>query len=160
MARSTIRVLLCSTRAGTRSPVLGDLAAPEGLLGELRGRDSSPRRSNGSAYGGGWYGYVEKDLRTLLGRPVRGRYSRRYCGGGDLAACRQSLWTVIRQSVDALAAAQGPDPAAWRSDAIEERIDFQPGLLGPQNTMRWTNRPTLHQLMEFTAHRPLGGRRG
>ena len=93
-------------------PVLGDLAAPGGLLGQLVGRDNSPRTSNGSAYGGGWYGYVDKDLRTLLGKPVRGRYSRVYCGAGDLAACRASLWAVIQQGADALAAAQGPDPAA------------------------------------------------
>jgi acyl-homoserine lactone acylase PvdQ len=134
-------------------PVLGDLAASGGLLGQLRGRDSSPRRANGSAYGGGWYGYVKKDLRSLLGRRVRGPYSRRYCGGGSLDACRQSLWAVIEQSADALAAAQGADPNAWRSDATAERIEFVPGLLGEQNTMRWTNRPTLHLLMEFRGHR-------
>jgi hypothetical protein len=94
---------------------------------------------------------VDKDLRTLLGKPVRGRYSRVYCGGGDLAACRASLWAVIQQGADALAAAQGPDPAAWRSDATEERITFPPGVLG--QTMRWTNRPTFQQLMEFNGHR-------
>ena len=134
-------------------PVLGDLAAQGGLLGQLQGRDNSPRRGNGGAYGGGWYGYVEKDLRSLLGRRVRGAYSRRYCGGGNLDACRQSLWAVIQQSADALAAAQGTDPAAWRSDATQERIEFVPGLLGQENTMRWTNRPTLHLLMEFDGHR-------
>ena len=134
-------------------PVLGDLAAPDGLLGQLQRRDESPRTRNGSSYGGGWYGYVSKDLRSLLGRPVKGPYSRRYCGNGDLAACRASLWTVIQQSADALAAAQGPDPNAWRTDATEERIEFSPGLLGPANTMRWTNRPTMQQLMEFKGHR-------
>ena len=89
----------------------------------------------------------------MLGRPVKGPYSRRYCGNGDLAACRASLWAVIQQSADALAAAQGPDPNAWRTDATEERIEFSPGLLGPENTMRWTNRPTMQQLMEFKGHR-------
>jgi acyl-homoserine lactone acylase PvdQ len=133
-------------------PVLGDLAASGGLLGQLIGRDDSPRTSNGSSYGGGWYGYVDKDLRSLLGKRVRGPYSRPYCGGGDLAACRASLWAVIQQGTDALAGTQGADPAAWRSDATEERIAFVPGLLG--QTMRWTNRPTLHQLMEFDGHRP------
>ena len=52
-----------------------------------------------------------------------------------------------------LEAAQGADPNAWRSDATRERIEFTPGLLGPQNTMRWANRPTMHQLMEFRGHR-------
>ena len=132
-------------------PVLGDLAAPGGLLGQLIGRDNSPRTSNGSAYGSGWYGYVDKDLRSLLGEPVRGAYSRRYCGNGDLAACRASLWTVIQSSADALAASKGTDPNAWRADATGERITFVPGVL--PDTMRWTNRPTFHLLMEFDGHR-------
>jgi len=134
-------------------PVLGDLAARGGPLGQLLTRDGSPRTSNGSAYGNGWYGYLEKDLRSLLGQPVKGPYSRRYCGSGDPSACRASLWSVIQQSAADLAAAQGPDPAAWRSDATAERIQFVPGLLGDQNTMRWTNRSTLQQLMEFSGHR-------
>jgi acyl-homoserine lactone acylase PvdQ len=133
------------------SPVLGDLAAPGGLLGQLETRDQSPRTANGSAYDDGWYGYVDKDLRTLLGEPVSGPYSRRYCGNGDLAACRASLWAAIQSSADALAGSQGTDPNAWRSDATAERITFTPGVLG--RTMRWANRPTLHQLMEFDGHR-------
>jgi acyl-homoserine lactone acylase PvdQ len=132
-------------------PVLGDLAAPGGLLGRLVPRDDSPRNKNGSAYGSGWYGYVEKDLRSLLGDRVRGAYSRRYCGNGDLAACRASLWAVIQSSADALAASQGTDPNAWRADATAERIGFRPGLI--PETLRWTNRPTFQQLMEFDGHR-------
>jgi acyl-homoserine lactone acylase PvdQ len=138
--------------AAVLRPVVGDLADdPNGLLRQRQRQDQSPRTSNGSSYGGGWYGYVSKDLRSLLGRPVKGPYSRRYCGNGDLAACRASLWAVIKQSADALAATQGNNPGAWRADATQERIDFMPGLLG--STMRWTNRPTLHQLMEFSGHR-------
>ena len=41
----------------------------------------------GSSYGGGWYGYVDEDLRALLGGP-RG-FSTHYCGNGDLDACRR-----------------------------------------------------------------------
>jgi acyl-homoserine lactone acylase PvdQ len=133
------------------TPVLGDLAAPGGLLEQLQGRDDSPRTSNGSSYGSGWYGYVDKGLRNLLGDRVRGAYSRRYCGNGDLAACRASLWAVIQSSADALAASLGTDPNAWRADATAERITFTPGVL--PDTMRWANRPTLHQLMEFDGHR-------
>ncbi len=132
-------------------PVLGDLAAPSGLFSQLVTRDDSPRNQNGSSYGSGWYGYVEKDLRSLLGERVRGAYSRRYCGNGDLAACRASLWSVIQSSADALAASQGTDPNAWRADATAERIRFRPGVL--TETMRWTNRSTFQLLMEFEGHR-------
>jgi hypothetical protein len=58
---------------------------------------------------------------------------------------------VIQASADALATSQGTDPTAWRSDATGERITFVPGVL--TDTMRWTNRPTFHLLMEFDGHR-------
>ena len=48
--------------------VLGPVLGPE-LLGELKsieGVDNGPN-SGGSSFGSGWYGYVQKDLRDLLG---------------------------------------------------------------------------------------------
>ncbi|MGI8558079.1 MAG: penicillin acylase family protein [Solirubrobacteraceae bacterium] len=102
---------------------------------------------------GGWQGYVYKDLRTELGDRVRGRYSRRYCGHGNVHACAVSLWGAIDAAGNSLQAAQGPDPAAWRADATRERIKFIPGLL--PYTMRYTNRPTgIQQVITFTSHRP------
>jgi acyl-homoserine lactone acylase PvdQ len=130
--------------------VLGPLTAD---LARIVTRDNAAN-PRGSAYGSGWYGYVDKDLRSLLGRPVRGPFHRRYCGGGDLAACRASLWGAVKAAADSLAAEQGADPALWRSSANAERIVFQPGLLGPANTMRWTNRPTFQQVVSFRGHRP------
>lgn len=133
-------------------PVLGPLTAD---LAAMVQRDDAAN-SLGSSYGSGWYGYVDKDLRAQLGRRVRGRYSRRYCGAGDLSACRASLWAAVKAAADELAAEQGPDPAAWRADATAERIVFRPGLLGAGTTMRWTNRPTFQQVATFRGHRPRG----
>ena len=48
------------------APVLGPLV---GDLEKFEISDDSPARG-GSSYLEGWYSYVEKDLRTLLGRPV------------------------------------------------------------------------------------------
>ena len=42
----------------------------------------------GSSYQGPWFGYVRKDLRTLLGGKVKGRYGKVYCGKGSLKRCR------------------------------------------------------------------------
>ncbi len=131
------------------TPVLGPLTAD---LARIIGRDNAPG-PRGSAYGSGWYGYVDKDLRNLLGRKVDGRFSRRYCGGGNLTVCRASLWAAVKQAADGLAAIQGAIPAAWRSNANAERIVFLPGLLGASNTMRWTNRPTFQQVISFAGHR-------
>ncbi|MGH2845732.1 MAG: hypothetical protein ACRDL0_06880, partial [Thermoleophilaceae bacterium] len=63
------------------------------------------------------------------------------------------LWAAIEAAGAELAAAQGPDPSAWRADAGRERITFLPGVL--PYTMRYTNRPTgIQQVIEFRGHRP------
>lgn len=129
-------------------PVLGDLL---GQFESLNGIDNKPG-PGGSSFGGGWYSYIDKDLRTQLGEKVKAPYSRKYCGGGDVAACRAALWAAIGTAVDTLTTAQGADPAAWRSDATKERIKFPPGLL--PDTMRWTNRPTFQQAISYNGHRP------
>ncbi len=129
------------------TPVLGPLRDE---LARLQRRDNPPYRANGSAFGDGWYGYIDKDLRTLLGRKVHRPFNLRYCGRGSLAACRSSLWAALQRSVDSLARTQGADPAAWRSDATKERIRFLPGLI--PNTMRWSNRPTFQQVIRFARH--------
>ena len=95
----------------------------------------------------GWSGYVDKDLRTLLGDDVEGRFSRSYCGNGDLDACRNDLWAALKRNVDRFAAERGPNPRLWLQDANRERITFTPGLL--PDTMRYSNRPTFQQVVEF-----------
>jgi acyl-homoserine lactone acylase PvdQ len=128
-------------------PVLGDLTTQ---LAALEAPDNKAN-SGGSSYGSGWYGYVDKDLRSLLGLPVQQPFSRRYCGDGDLAACRDSLWAVLQKVAQDLSAAQGPDPSTWRADATGERITFKPGLIS--QTMRWANRPTFQQVGQYSGHR-------
>jgi hypothetical protein len=108
----------------------------------------------GSSYYAGWWSYVDKDLRALLGKPVRERYATRFCGRGDVAACAASLWSALDAAAAALAQSQGPDPGAWRAPAGPERIRFAPGILA--ETMRGTNRPTFQQLVTFDGHRPRG----
>jgi acyl-homoserine lactone acylase PvdQ len=100
----------------------------------------------------GWHVYMDKDLRTLLGDKVRGRFANRYCGLGSLVRCRTDLWNALEAAGADLAIAQGPDPAAWRADALRERIRFSPGLL--PTTLRYANRPSgVQQVLEFGGHR-------
>ena len=132
--------------------VMGPVLGPQ--LGDLASIMSRDNRANnqGSSYDSGWYGYVDKDLRTLLGRPVAGRFKTRFCGNGDLATCRDSLYAALDQAAleleDELA---NPNPDDWRADAAAERIFFSPGFLG--TTMRWTNRPTFQQAISYSSHR-------
>jgi acyl-homoserine lactone acylase PvdQ len=102
----------------------------------------------------GWHVYMDKDLRTLLGDKVKGKFANRYCGLGNLAQCRADLWAALDAAGNDLAAAQGPDPTLWRSDARRERIQFLPRGLFPI-TIAYTNRPSgVQQVLEFDGHRP------
>src|SRR5207253_672062 len=76
-------------------PALGKhlFAAIDGM-NELVNAPNNSGQHLGSAWQAGWYGYAQKDLRTLLGRHVRGRYSRVYCGRaeeqGEDRACAEA----------------------------------------------------------------------
>ena len=130
------------------TPILGPLVE---RLAALHGTSDDPG-PQGSAFLSGWYGYVQKDLSTLIGTPVRGVFTRSYCGAGVLASCRDALWAALDDAAAELETTQGPDPSSWRSSATKERIVFTPGLLA--DTMRWTNRPTFQQVVSFSGHRP------
>ena len=93
-----------------------------------------PLDSTGSSFYAGWWSYVDKDLRTLLGRSVQGQYGTRFCGRGVVSTCAASLWAALDAAAAELAAAQGSDASAWRADATAERIRFAPGIL--TRTMR------------------------
>ncbi len=109
-------------------PVLSDLDSVQGL-------DSLSGES-----------YVDKDLRTLLDHSdVKGKFALRYCGLGDLATCRTSLWDAIDNALAPIIAAQGSNPNMWRSPSA--RTGFVPGLI--PDTMRAVNRPTFQQVIEF-----------
>jgi acyl-homoserine lactone acylase PvdQ len=99
-----------------------------------------PANPHGSSYYGAWYSYFVRDL---------SQPTPTFCGGGNLERCRASLRAALDAAGDRLAAAQGPDPSQWRSDATRERITF--GFL--PMTARWTNRPTFQQVISFSNHR-------
>ena len=129
------------------TPVLGKPLADQ-LSATLHKRFEAPPDGQFA----GWYQYMDKDLRTLMGEKVRGPFANRYCGAGNIDVCRAALWAALEATGVDLEAAQGPDPNAWRADANAERIKFLPGLL--PFTMRYTNRPTgIQQLIEFNGHR-------
>jgi len=126
-------------------PALGPQAAAlQKVIGKVAGE--------GSGYTGGWISYIDKDLRTLLGQKVKGKFHFRFCGGGNVTACANSLWAALDAAGNELAAAQGPDPSTWRDDANAQRITFLPGLLPIK--IRYTNRPSgIQQVLSFKGHR-------
>lgn len=147
--------------SGNRS-VAHDVLA--GRLGKVLPRriptllDDHPRLGVGSAWNGiAFYGYVNKDLRTLLGRRVEEPYGTAYCGGGRVAACRTTLRTSLREAVARVLAEQ--EVQGVRALTYDKSIDFirssTAGVVGVR-PIDWQNRPTFQQVVELTGHRPHG----
>lgn len=121
-------------------------------LGELRSLFSRWDAPPGGQYSG-WYQYLDRDLRSLLGMKSKAPFRVSYCGAGNKSACRQAIWQGLADAGAELEAEQGTaDPNAWKADAVAERIEFAPGLL--PYTMRYTNRPSgIQQVISFKSHR-------
>jgi acyl-homoserine lactone acylase PvdQ len=120
--------------------------------------DDHPRIGLGSAWNGvAWYGYVSKDLRQVLGRPVTAPYSQTYCGGGDLAACRMQLRASLAAATARILAEQDvTEVSALKYDKREDNIrPVTAGLVGTRQ-IDWQNRPTFQQVVGFSTHRPRG----
>ncbi|MBT2389408.1 penicillin acylase family protein [Streptomyces sp. ISL-1] len=124
--------------------------------------DESPAASHGatgahsgSAFQYGWWGFADKDLRQVLGLPVQGPLAKTYCGGGDLAACRDVLLATLKQAAARPATEVYPADGSckageqWCSDAIIHRA--LGGITHP--AISWQNRPTYQQVAEFPSHR-------
>ncbi|MET7724487.1 penicillin acylase family protein [Streptomyces mirabilis] len=109
----------------------------------------------GSSFQYGWWSYVDKDIRAVLGESVQGGLSQKYCGGGTLSACRDALISTLKTAAG-LTAAQvypGDDQCSagdqWCADSIVQRT------LGgiKHGRITWQNRPTYQQVVEYTSHR-------
>ncbi|MEU9333661.1 penicillin acylase family protein [Streptomyces sp. NPDC048290] len=109
----------------------------------------------GSAFQYGWWSYVDKDIRAVLGETVRGPLGDRYCGGGSLPVCRDALITSLVQAAAKTPAQVYPGDALcaagdqWCADSVVQRA--LGGIKHPN--ISWQNRPTYQQVVEFTSHR-------
>ncbi|MGH2710478.1 MAG: penicillin acylase family protein [Actinomycetota bacterium] len=104
---------------------------------------------NGSSFNDGFYGQVDKDLRSLLGQPVEGPFSRGYCGNGVIAACRTALLGSLDDAVAEVEADQGANPADWDTDETLDEIRFTSVGVSGINPIPWQNRPTFQQVVQF-----------
>ncbi|MEU9478348.1 penicillin acylase family protein [Streptomyces sp. NPDC048191] len=109
----------------------------------------------GSSFQYGWWSYVDKDIRAVLGENVQGGLAEKYCGGGSLSACRDALISTLDQAAGMTAAQvyPGDDQCSagdqWCADSIVQRT------LGgiKHGKISWQNRPTFQQVVEYTSHR-------
>jgi hypothetical protein len=121
-----------------------------------------------------WASHVQKDLRSVLGKRERGRYSRVYCGGPAREPvhgkrlrkvrhrCRGLLIGTLRRAAATVAKRQGSkDPARWKLHATCKQTDppscdqLVPNTAGAVDTppFPWQNRGTYHQVDEILGHR-------
>jgi acyl-homoserine lactone acylase PvdQ len=121
-----------------------------------------------------WTSHVQKDLRSVLGRRVRGRYSRVYCGGPARAPvkgerlrkvrrdCRATLLKTLRAAVATVTKRRGSaNPKDWYLVATCEDTSpptcdqIVPNTAGAVETppFPWQNRGTFHQVDEIPGHR-------
>ena len=118
----------------------------------------------GSAYNGGWYHYAQKDLRRVLGRRIRGRLSRVYCGGGkrtqgNRRKCQSRLRASLKRAIKSDAGVFYKDEVCedyempssqWCYDAVRH----SPVGAINQPLIHWINRPTFQQVVEVQQAAP------
>ncbi|QQQ77026.1 penicillin acylase family protein [Saccharothrix sp. 6-C] len=109
----------------------------------------------GSSFQNGWWSYVDKDLRAVLGDRVDGALGARYCGNGNVAACRQVLLDALTAAAatPATTVYPGDDSCAagdqWCADTIIHRA--MGGIT--HDKVHWQNRPTYQQVVQFPSRR-------
>jgi len=130
-------------------------------LGTLTGKlpqalDDHPRQGSGSSWNDiAWYGYVDKDLRRVLGAHVGSPYHFGYCGRGRLAACRTTLRASLLAAVNRVLKAQGVTSVSQLTyDKHQDDIRSNTAGVVGVRAIDWQNRPTFQQVVTFTGHRP------
>jgi acyl-homoserine lactone acylase PvdQ len=161
-------------RAGTGEP---------DAFGQLTGLVSlnDLPRAQGSAYDGGWEGYLQRSLQQAVNPAVAHGYSQVYCGGngsggnGDLASCQAALKSALDSTISQLTNVYGTsDPNAWTCSRTNETGGRAPGSaqadgvrcnpslddiqfsvlgVGKVPSMPWVNRPTFQQVVQFPGGR-------
>ncbi|HZY75534.1 MAG TPA: hypothetical protein VFE40_04380, partial [Jatrophihabitantaceae bacterium] len=129
----------------------------------------------GSAYDGGWEGYMQKTLQQLRGLhpvdPFTSVITDKWCGHGP-ADCHRAINAVLLHVYRTLKGENGSSKVrSWKvnSELIADRaatgnagetlplydaIRFRPLGVVTQPLIDWQNRPTFQQVVQFPAHRP------
>jgi acyl-homoserine lactone acylase PvdQ len=117
-------------------------------LFEMAVSEDIPNEHLGSAYNGGIYEAANKDLRTIVGRPVRGRYSRVYCGRGRLARCRAGLLASLESVLGTNPYGENAGCGVGDEQMCFDAISFRTVGGISQPDIEWQNRPTFQQAIQ------------
>lgn len=137
-------------------PTLGRKAyeAVQSIIGIGAVPGGSPRAPG---FADGWWGYVDKDLRTLFAASTPkgslaspGGLGRVFCGDGDRRDCRSDLRRALRAALDVTpeqmyafgACTDEPTPACW--DRNRPRVT---AAINKPGAFPFQNRPTFQQVV-------------
>ncbi len=124
--------------------VLPQLKQVEGAGVMIGGRHNSPG-ATGSAFQGGYYGYVLRVLEMALGQSAA-PYQRLACAEtGSFSDCRAALVTSLEETIADL----GNDMAQWDPTLeADDAIDATALGLADVPDIHWQNRPTWQQVVQ------------
>jgi hypothetical protein len=119
------------------------------------------RDGSGNGFFSGFEMDVHKDLRQVLGRHVRGRFSRTYCGGGSLKRCRALMVSTLVQAAGQLQKKYGASMDGWKlpvtcpvstPPSCDQIVATSAGAISipPQP---FDNRGTFYQAVAVSGHR-------
>jgi acyl-homoserine lactone acylase PvdQ len=119
------------------------------------GLGDMPALHQGSAFDDGVWGQVQKDLRTILGEKVSGRYSRVYCGDGKLKTCRADLTKSLAAALTVPRTELYKQEGCAPGDQLcNDEVRFLPLGGVTQPPIHWINRPTYQQIVEIGGPAP------
>jgi hypothetical protein len=117
-------------------------------IADINQVDYTPRQGPDTWYYG-WMGYVQKDMRAVLGRRIAAPPSRVYCGRGSRSRCRATLLRTLRAAgksvpadVKVLATCEVTDPPAC------DQLDFIAAGAVETPPIPWQDRGTFQQAAE------------
>ncbi len=142
---------------GEFRPALGKQAY-ERLEGMLEVGDHTGGSPDAPDFFDGWWGYVDKDLRSVFGPKPQAPFSRAYCGEGSKAKCRAMLEKTLKEALKVTPAqlygggngdcAANPQPSCFDQNrpTVTGGVELPP--------FPFQNRPTFQQVVTLTQKLP------
>lgn len=128
------------------APRLGRSLADK-VIGRI-GLGDMPNDHLGSAFDDGIWGQVEKDLRAVRRKRVRGGLGAVYCGGGVLRRCRADLRDALAEALAVKATDLYRDSGCANGDQrCFDEVRHRPTGAVTQPGIHWINRPTFQQVV-------------
>lgn len=130
------------------TPVLGEELVQR--IAEQNPIDYTPRDGPDTWFYG-WMGYVQRDMRALLGRRIAQPPTRVYCGRGSRRRCRAVLQSTLAEAWRSAKGARIPATCAKTLPASCDQLDYEPAGAVEIPPSPWQDRGSFQQAVEVGA---------